>query len=100
MLVAFSTGTSWGTYAVIFPVALPLAWEVAADPMYLTLCFGAVTGGSVFGDQCSPISDTTILSSLSTGTDLMDHVYTQIPMAVGAATLAALLYTLAAAVVL
>jgi len=100
MLVAFSTGTSWGTYAVIFPVALPLAWEVAPDPMYLTLCFGAVTGGSVFGDQCSPISDTTILSSLSTGTDLMDHVYTQIPMAVGAAALAGLVYTLAAAVVL
>jgi Na+/H+ antiporter NhaC len=100
MVVAFSTGTSWGTYAVIFPVALPLAWAVRPDPLYLTLCFGAVTGGSVFGDQCSPISDTTILSSLATGCDLMDHVYTQLPMALGAAALAALLYTaLAIAVV-
>jgi len=99
MLVAFSTGTSWGTYAVIFPVALPLAWAVAPDPTFLLLCFGAVTGGSVFGDQCSPISDTTILSSLATGTDLMDHVTTQIPMAVAAATVAGILYTALAAVV-
>jgi len=100
MVVAFSTGTSWGTYAVIFPVALPLAWAVHPDPLYLTLCFGAVTGGSVFGDQCSPISDTTILSSLATGCDLMDHVYTQLPMALGAAGLAALAYTVLAIVVI
>lgn len=97
MLVAFSTGTSWGTYAVIFPVALPLAWAVHPDPTFLALCFGAVVGGSVFGDQCSPISDTTILSSLATGCDLMDHVTTQLPMALGAAGLGAVLYTLVAA---
>jgi len=97
MLIAFSVGTSWGTYAVVFPVAMPLAWSVAPDPFFLTLCFGAVTGGAVFGDQCSPISDTTILSSLATGTDLMDHVYTQIPMALGAAGLAAIAYTVLAA---
>ena len=97
MLTAFSTGTSWGTYAVIFPVALPLAWAVAPEVDYLTLCFGAVVGGAVFGDQCSPISDTTILSSLSTGTDLMDHVYTQLPMALAAAGVAAVAYTLLAA---
>jgi Na+/H+ antiporter NhaC len=93
MFVAFSTGTSWGTYAVIFPVAMPLAWAVYSDPTFLTLCFAAVTGGSVFGDQCSPISDTTILSSLATGCDLMDHVFTQLPMALAAAGAAALLYT-------
>ena len=97
MLTAFSTGTSWGTYAVIFPVALPLAWAVAPDVGFLTLCFGSVVGGSVFGDQCSPISDTTILSSLSTGTDLMDHVYTQLPMALAAAGVAAVAYTVLAA---
>ncbi len=97
MLIAFSVGTSWGTYAVVFPVAMPLAWNVAPDPFFLTLCFGAVTGGAVFGDQCSPISDTTILSSLATGTDLMDHVYTQIPLALGAAGLAAVVYTVLAA---
>lgn len=93
MLIAFSTGTSWGTYAVVFPVAVPLAWAIMPDPTFLKLCFGAVLGGSVFGDQCSPISDTTILSSLATGADLMDHVYTQIPLALTAAALAAAAYT-------
>ncbi len=94
MLIAFSAGTSWGTYAVVFPVAMPLAWAVLPEEFFITLCFGAVVGGSVFGDQCSPISDTTILSSLATGCDLMDHVHTQIPLALTAAGLAAGLYTL------
>ncbi|MGD2153952.1 MAG: Na+/H+ antiporter NhaC family protein, partial [Gemmatimonadales bacterium] len=98
MVIAFSTGTSWGTYAVVFPVALPLAYSVSQDPFFMTLCFGAVVGGSVFGDQCSPISDTTILSSLATGADLMDHVYTQIPLALTAAGLGAVLYTLLAVI--
>ncbi len=100
MVIAFSTGTSWGTYAVVFPVAMPLAYSVSPDPFFLTLCFGAVTGGAVFGDQCSPISDTTILSSLATGSDLMDHVYTQIPLALTAAGLGAVLYILLAALAL
>lgn len=94
MLIAFAAGTSWGTYAVVFPVAMPLAWAVMPDEFFITLCFGAVVGGSVFGDQCSPISDTTILSSLSTGCDLMDHVYTQIPLALTAAGLGAAMYSL------
>lgn len=92
MIIAFSTGTSWGTYAVVFPVAIPLAWAVLPDPFFLTLCFSAVIGGSVFGDQCSPISDTTILSSLATGCDLMDHVYTQFPLAITAGLLAIMSY--------
>lgn len=92
MLIAFSTGTSWGTYAVVFPVAIPLAWAVVPDPFFITLCFSAVIGGSVFGDQCSPISDTTILSSLATGCDLMDHVQTQFPLAILAGTLAIIAY--------
>lgn len=94
MIVAFSAGTSFGTYAVVFPVAMPLAWAVLPDEFFIMLCFGAVIGGSVFGDQCSPISDTTILSSLATGSDLMDHVYTQIPLALTAAGLGMILYTL------
>ena len=94
MIIAFSAGTSWGTYAVVFPVAMPLAWAVLPDEFFITLCFGAVVGGAVFGDQCSPISDTTILSSLSTGCDLMDHVYTQAPLALSAAGIGAVLYTL------
>ncbi len=94
MIIAFSTGTSWGTYAVVFPVAVPLAWAVIPDPFFLTLCFSAVIGGAVFGDQCSPISDTTILSSLATGCDLMDHVTTQFPLAIVAGLLAILSYAL------
>jgi Na+/H+ antiporter NhaC len=100
MVVAFSIGSSWGTYAVVFPLAMPLAWAVFADPDYLAICFGAVLGGAVFGDQCSPISDTTILSSLACGADLMDHVTTQLPLAMGAAALAAGAATVAAAAVL
>jgi len=95
MAIAFATGTSWGTYAVVFPVALPLAYSLDADPTYIHICFGAVLGGAVFGDQCSPISDTTILSSMFSGCDLMDHVQTQLPLALVAAALGALASTLA-----
>lgn len=97
MGIAFSTGTSWGTYAVVFPVAMPLAFALSPDPTYLSVCFGAVIGGAVFGDQCSPISDTTILSSMFTGCDLMDHVTTQLPPALLAAGLAMLASAAAAA---
>jgi Na+/H+ antiporter NhaC len=93
MAVAFSIGSSWGTYAVVFPIAMPLAWAVHPDPTYISLCFGAVLGGAVFGDQCSPISDTTILSSLACGGDLMDHVTTQLPLAFAAAILGAAVAT-------
>ena len=102
MAIAFSTGTSWGTYAVAFPLAMPLAWAVASaqglsnPELYMTLCFAAVMDGSVYGDQCSPISDTTVLSSVCTGCDLMDHVKTQIPQASIAAVLASILWTLIA----
>ncbi len=97
--IAFSTGTSWGTYAVAFPLAMPLAWAIATTQglaypeLYMTICFAAVMDGSVFGDQCSPISDTTVLSAMCTGCDLMDHVKTQIPQATIAAGLAAILWT-------
>ena len=99
MVIAFSTGTSWGTYAVAFPLAMPLAWAVAGaqglshPELFMTLCFAAVMDGSVYGDQCSPISDTTVLSSVCTGCDLMDHVKTQIPQASIAAGLAAVCWT-------
>ena len=93
MAIAFSTGTSWGTYAVVFPVAMPLAYALHPDPFFLKVCFGAVLGGAVYGDQCSPISDTTILSSMFTGCDLMHHVKTQLPLASVAAALAALCST-------
>ncbi len=99
MGIAFATGTSWGTYAVVFPIALPLAWAVLPDAAFLEICFGAVLGGAVFGDQCSPISDTTILSSMFTGCDLMDHVRTQLPMALTSAAVAAAASTAMAALI-
>lgn len=99
IIIAFSTGTSWGTYAVAFPLAMPLAWAIAeaqglGNPaFFMTICFAAVMDGSVYGDQCSPISDTTVLSAMCTGCDLMDHVKTQIPQATLAAVLAAIGWT-------
>lgn len=98
MVIAFSTGTSWGTYAIAFPLAMPLAWAIAQTQglenpiLYLSVCFATVLNGSVYGDQCSPISDTTILSSMTTGADLMDHVKTQLVPATFAALLAAILW--------
>ena len=100
MIIAFSTGTSWGTYAIAFPLAMPLAWAISQNHMlanpeiFMMICFATVLNGSVYGDQCSPISDTTILSSMTTGCDLMDHVKSQIVPATFAASLAALLWTL------
>ena len=99
MIIAFSTGTSWGTYAIAFPLSMPLAWSVVqandlANPeLFMSVCFATVLNGSVYGDQCSPISDTTILSSMTTGCDLTDHVKTQIVPASYAAALAAILWT-------
>jgi Na+/H+ antiporter NhaC len=100
MVIAFSTGTSWGTYAVAFPLGMPLAWAIAnqhnlADPqLFMMVCFAAILNGSVYGDQCSPISDTTVLSAMTTGSDLMDHVRTQLVPATAAATLAGIGWTL------
>jgi len=96
MVTAFAVGSSWGTYAVVFPIAMPLAWAVNPDPLFMTLCFAAVLGGAVYGDQCSPISDTTILSSLATGSDHMDHVMTQMPIATIAAGFGMVFYTVIA----
>jgi Na+/H+ antiporter NhaC len=99
IIIAFSTGTSWGTYAVAFPLAMPLAWAISQtqgleNPMlYMMICFATVLNGSVIGDQCSPISDTTILSSMCTGCDLMDHVKTQVVPASYAAVLAGICWT-------
>ncbi|MEL0647902.1 Na+/H+ antiporter NhaC family protein [Pseudoalteromonas agarivorans] len=99
VIIAFSTGTSWGTYAIAFPLAMPLAWalcqsQALANPeLFMMVCFAAVLNGSVYGDQCSPISDTTILSSMTTGCDLMDHVKSQLVPATFAACVAAILWT-------
>jgi tetracycline resistance efflux pump len=76
--IAFSTGTSWGTFAIMLPIAVP-----AAEALGLPLApfVAASLAGGVFGDHCSPISDTTIISSMASATDHIDHVRTQLPYA-------------------
>ena len=74
--IAFTTGTSWGTFALMIPIGIPLALDVTlSTPLVLS----AIIGGGVFGDHCSPISDTTLMSSLAAGCDHLDHVKTQLP---------------------
>lgn len=81
-LTSFSTGTSWGTMAILFPLAIPLAHGLAPGREDILLAsVSSVLSGSVFGDHCSPLSDTTIMSSLSSGCDHLAHVRTQLPYA-------------------
>ncbi len=81
-LVSFATGTSWGTMAILFPLVVPLAHELAPGSEGILLgAVSSILAGSVWGDHCSPISDTTILSSMATSCDHMDHVRTQLPYA-------------------
>ena len=89
-LVSFATGTSWGTMAILFPLVVPLALEIApGDETILLGAVSSILAGSVWGDHCSPISDTTVLSSMASSCDHMDHVRTQLPYAllVGAVSL-------------
>ncbi|MEQ6389587.1 Na+/H+ antiporter NhaC family protein [Bacillaceae bacterium S4-13-58] len=81
--MAFATGTSWGTFGIMIPIAGDVAAVV--DPSIFLPTLAAVLAGSVFGDHCSPISDTTILSSTGAGSNHMDHVITQLPYALIAA---------------
>jgi len=93
-ILSFATGTSWGTYAITLPIVLPLAFSMtggAVTPLVLS-CVAAVSGGGVFGDHCSPISDTTVLSSMGAGADHIDHVKSQLPYALLAAGLALVIY--------
>jgi Na+/H+ antiporter NhaC len=86
--VSFATGTSWGTMAILTPLAVPLVLDVAAgNALTLAATVSAILGGSVFGDHCSPISDTTILSSMASSCDHVDHVRTQLPYALLGAAL-------------
>lgn len=78
-LMAFSTGTSWGSFGILLPIAGKIMLD--ASPEMLLPALAAVLAGAVFGDHCSPISDTTILSSTGAGCNHMDHVATQLPYA-------------------
>ena len=91
-IISFSTGTSWGTMAIAMPIAIPLSLALGVP---LPLGISAVLTGSVMGDHCSPLSDTTIMSSMFSGSDHIDHVKTQIPYALTAAGVAILGYILA-----
>ncbi|MEM6830118.1 MAG: Na+/H+ antiporter NhaC family protein [Bacteroidota bacterium] len=90
--IAFSTGTSWGTFAIMMAIAMPLNFAIDAN-VYLMVA--AVLGGGVFGDHCSPISDTTLIASLAAGCDHIDHVRTQLPYALVTGGLAFILYVVA-----
>ncbi|NYF25469.1 Na+/H+ antiporter NhaC family protein [Sporosarcina sp. JAI121] len=83
--MSLASGTSWGTFAIMLPIAIPMAVTLDA---HLLVCIGAVLSGGIFGDHCSPISDTTILSSTGAGADHIDHVKTQFPYALLNATIA------------
>lgn len=91
-LMAFATGTSWGSFGILLPIAAEIA--VVTDVTILLPAMAAVLAGAVFGDHCSPISDTTILSSTGAGCHLMDHVITQLPYAGLAALSSAIGYLL------
>ena len=87
--IAFSTGTSWGTFAIMIPIAVPMINLIGLHP---GLVIASVLGGGVFGDHCSPISDTTIISSMAAATDHIDHVRTQMPYALLAGMVSLLLF--------
>ena len=88
-ITAFTTGTSWGTLGILMPLVVPLCWAVmqvngVADAAHMHILYSAIAcnlAGAVWGDHCSPISDTTVLSSMASGCDHIEHVRTQMPYA-------------------
>ncbi len=95
-ITAFTTGTSWGTMGILMPLVIPLSWAVMTvngmnDPAHMHILYSAIASnlaGAVWGDHCSPISDTTVLSSMASGCDHIEHVRTQMPYAMLVGTVA------------
>jgi Na+/H+ antiporter NhaC len=85
--IAFSVGSSWGTFAIMIPIAVPMATTLGLPA---PLLLGAAVSGAIFGDHASPISDTTVVASMASATDHIDHVRTQLPYALLAAAIAAM----------
>ena len=81
-IISFATGTSYGTMGILMPLAIPLAYSINPEMSYIIVATSAVLTGAIFGDHCSPISDTTILSSMGAGCNHIDHVRTQMPYAI------------------
>ncbi|NMB08781.1 MAG: Na+/H+ antiporter NhaC family protein [Tissierellia bacterium] len=97
-LISFATGTAWGTMGIVIPLAIPMAYAFVkngGDPHMMTVTLGTVLSGAIFGDHCSPISDTTIMSSMAAGADHLDHVKTQMPYSLTVALVAGISYLLA-----
>ena len=92
MCISFATGSSWGTFAILIPLAIPMSVKLGA-PLYASI--GAVLSGGLFGDHCSPISDTTVLSAIGAACDLIDHVKTQLPYALMVCVVCSVGYLLA-----
>jgi len=92
-LISFSTGTSWGTFSIMVPIAVPMAVAMDAN---VALTIGAVISGGIFGDHCSPISDTTIISSMASDCEVIEHVQTQLPYALISGVIALLLFLIVA----
>jgi Na+/H+ antiporter NhaC len=90
-IISFTTGTSWGTFAILIPIGMPLIESLGIPP---ELVLAAILGGGIFGDHCSPISDTTAVSSLAAGCDLLTHVKTQLPYALFVGAITIIAYTL------
>ena len=96
-VMSFSTGTSWGTFAILIPIGVPIIQTMGLPP---SLIIGAILGGGVFGDHCSPISDTTAVSAIASGCDLLEHVKTQLPYALFAGSVTVILYLVVGLVIL
>ena len=96
-MMSFSTGTSWGTFAILIPIGVPLIQTIGLPP---SLVIAAILGGGVFGDHCSPISDTTAVSSIASGCDLLTHVRTQMPYALFGGVLAFVGYFIASLIMI
>ena len=96
-IISFSTGTSWGTFAILIPLGVPLIQGLGLPAEFVV---AAILGGGVFGDHCSPISDTSAVSAMASGCDLLEHVRTQLPYALFTGALTILAYILVGLVIL
>lgn len=96
-LISFTTGTSWGTFAILIPIGMPMVELLGLPP---SLVLAAILSGGVFGDHCSPISDSTAVSSVASGCDLLEHVKTQLPYALFCGVLALLAFLTAGVIMI
>jgi tetracycline resistance efflux pump len=96
-LISFTTGTSWGTFAILIPIGMPMVSLLGLPPQ---LILAAILSGGVFGDHCSPISDSTAVSSVAAGCDLLEHVKTQLPYALVSGVIALLSFVIAGVIMI